>query len=156
MPDLLITDLRMPGMSGLDLVHHIRRSRNSLNPYLSILMLTGHAGAAEIEAARDAGVNEFLAKPVSVLALGSRLAEIVERPRRFVRSATYFGPDRRRRAEKYQGPDRRVQGAYFTTPEQIELFVEEVRERMAQGPVTRIVESEGPHNKLARSAKTSD
>ena len=50
MPDLLITDLKMPGMSGLDLARHVRRSEGSLNPFLSVLMLTGHAGAAEIEA----------------------------------------------------------------------------------------------------------
>lgn len=155
MPDLLITDLKMPGMSGLDLARHVRRSEGSLNPFLSVLMLTGHAGAAEIEAARDAGVNEFLAKPVSVLALGSRLAEIVQRPRRFVRSPTYFGPDRRRRSAKYQGDDRRVQEAYYTTPEQIELFVEELRSRMSDGPVTRVAESESVGGNPVREATVS-
>jgi DNA-binding response OmpR family regulator len=61
-----------------------------------------------VEAARDAGVTEFIAKPITVQNLMSRLAEIVERPRPFVRCGTYFGPDRRRRKlENFVGPWRR-------------------------------------------------
>jgi hypothetical protein len=61
-----------------------------------------------VEAARDAGVTEFLAKPITAHTLFSRIAEIVERPRAFVRCDSYFGPDRRRRAiEDYAGPRRR-------------------------------------------------
>jgi hypothetical protein len=63
-----------------------------------------------VEAARDAGVTELLAKPVTAGHLFARIAEIVERPRAFVRTDTYFGPDRRRhRAEGYPGPWRRAE-----------------------------------------------
>ena len=63
-----------------------------------------------MEAARDAGVTEFLAKPITADNLFSRIAEIVERPRAFVRCDSYFGPDRRRRqAEDYTGPWRRAE-----------------------------------------------
>jgi hypothetical protein len=61
-----------------------------------------------VEAARDAGVTEFLAKPITAHDLFSRIAEIVERPRGFVRCESYFGPDRRRRmVDDYAGPWRR-------------------------------------------------
>ena len=59
-------------------------------------MITGHTEKHRVEAARDAGVTEFLAKPITAHNLFSRIAEIVERPRAFVRCDSYFGPDRRR------------------------------------------------------------
>ena len=71
-------------------------------------MITGHTERHRVEAARDAGVTEFLAKPITAQGLFKRIAEIVERPRAYVRCADYFGPDRRRRAdERYAGPWRR-------------------------------------------------
>jgi DNA-binding response OmpR family regulator len=58
--------------------------------------------------ARDVGVTEFLVKPITTQNLCARLAEIVERPRPFVRAESYFGPDRRRKArDNYAGPWRR-------------------------------------------------
>ncbi|HWX90057.1 MAG TPA: hypothetical protein VNY75_07105, partial [Rhizomicrobium sp.] len=52
--------------------------------------------------------TEFLAKPVAAQNLFSRIAEIVERPRAFVRCDSYFGPDRRRR-QLDAGPRRRAE-----------------------------------------------
>jgi DNA-binding response OmpR family regulator len=73
-----------------------------------IIMITGHTEKYRVEEARDAGVTEFLAKPITAHNLFARIAEIVERPRAFVRCTDYFGPDRRRRpAEDYAGPWRR-------------------------------------------------
>jgi DNA-binding response OmpR family regulator len=62
--------------------------------------------------ARDAGVNEFIAKPVSVKTLMQRLVAVIESPRPYVRTEAYFGPCRRRRgAEEHRGPERREQKA---------------------------------------------
>ena len=59
--------------------------------------------------ARDVGVNEFLSKPVTARGVLERIAQVVDNPRPFVRSAGYFGPDRRRRADpNYNGPRRRA------------------------------------------------
>jgi two-component system chemotaxis response regulator CheY len=49
--------------------------------------------------ARDAGATEILAKPCTPKAIYARLAAIVERPRPFVKSPSYAGPDRRRRID---------------------------------------------------------
>ena len=54
-------------------------------------------------AARDAGANEVLAKPVSVHNLVRRLLSVIENPRPFVSCPTYFGPDRRFKIEGYPG-----------------------------------------------------
>jgi hypothetical protein len=53
-------------------------------------------------------VTEIIAKPITVQGLFSRVAEIVERPRPFVRAEEFFGPDRRRRIKReFKGPFRR-------------------------------------------------
>lgn len=59
-------------------------------------MLTGYTEHQQVVEARDAGVNEFLAKPISAKPLYQRLAAIIDNPRSFVRTKSYFGPDRRR------------------------------------------------------------
>ncbi len=110
--DLLITDLLMEPMDGIELVREIRTLENGLNPYLPIIMVTGSAKPAVVARARDAGVNEFLAKPVSAAQVWSRVWAVVERPRPFVKASVYFGPDRRRRAKPdYDGPERRDEDA---------------------------------------------
>lgn len=58
--------------------------------------------------ARDAGVNEFIAKPVSVKTMMSRLSAVIEHPHPFVRTNGYFGPCRRRRVEEHTGEERRA------------------------------------------------
>ena len=95
--DIVITDWHMEPLNGLDFVHMVRSDENSPNPYVPIIMLTGHTELHRVCEARDAGVNEFLAKPISAKALYSRLASIIEYPRPFIRTKSYFGPCRRRR-----------------------------------------------------------
>lgn len=107
-PDFVLTDLSMKPVDGIEFTRRVRLGNDSPNPYVPIVMVTGHTERQRVEAARDAGVTEFLAKPITTQSLLHRLAEIVERPRPFVRCGTYFGPDRRRhRAENYAGPWRR-------------------------------------------------
>ena len=60
-------------------------------------IITGHTEFHRIHEARNAGVNEVLAKPISAQNLYGRVLSVIENPRPFVRSSDYFGPDRRRR-----------------------------------------------------------
>ena len=108
-PDVVFLDWMMDGMSGFDFTKLVRTSPSSPNPYLPIIMLTGNSSIECVNAARDAGINEFLAKPVSVKSVMVRLTAVIEHPRPFVRTPTYFGPDRRRKAvdNNYTGPWRR-------------------------------------------------
>jgi len=108
LPDLILTDLSMKPKDGIAFTREVRLSDESPNPYVPIIMVTGHTERHRVEAARDAGVTEFLAKPITAQNLFLRVAEIVERPRSYVRCTTYFGPDRRRHTdEHYSGPWRR-------------------------------------------------
>jgi hypothetical protein len=64
-----------------------------------------------VTVARDAGVTEFLAKPISAKGLYQRILNVVASPRPFIKTKTYFGPDRRRNTNNaYIGPERRVGG----------------------------------------------
>ena len=108
LPDIIITDWAMPIFDGLELTQMIRQPGANANPYVGIIMLTGHSEKRRVELARDAGVTEFLAKPISAKGLYERIASIVLNPRPFIRTRTYFGPDRRRNANaNYIGPERR-------------------------------------------------
>jgi len=115
--DLVFVDWVMDGMSGLEFTQRVRTAPDSPNPFVPIVMLTGHTSVERVRTARDAGVNEFLAKPVSAKAILTRLISVIEHPRPFVRTKMYFGPDRRRRRDGvYHGPERRA-GEHLDEPQ---------------------------------------
>ena len=106
--DLAIVDFKMEPVDGVEFTRRVRNSPESRNPYLPIIMMTGHSGRARVYEARDAGVTEFVVKPVNARTLLDRIMAVIYRPRPFVRTKTYFGPDRRRRADpSFAGPYRR-------------------------------------------------
>ncbi|HEY2211609.1 MAG TPA: response regulator [Bradyrhizobium sp.] len=108
-PDIVITDWSMPIFDGLELAQMIRQPESKGNPYAPIIMLTGHSEKRRVTVARDAGVTEFLAKPISAKGLYQRILNVVANPRPFIKTKTYFGPDRRRNTSNaYIGPERRA------------------------------------------------
>jgi two-component system, chemotaxis family, chemotaxis protein CheY len=114
-PDIVITDWAMPIFDGLELAQMIRQPGANANPFAPIIMLTGHSEKKRVAAARDAGITEFMAKPISAKALYQRILNVVANPRPFIRTKTYFGPDRRRNPNAgtnaaYVGPERRKAG----------------------------------------------
>lgn len=116
--DMIITDLEMKPLSGIEFVDLVRTSRKSPNPYIPVIMVTAFTDRDRVTKARDHGVTEFLAKPFAVESLLSRLMTIIEMPRPFIRTENYFGPDRRRRDDiSYTGPDRRKNDSETIEPE---------------------------------------
>lgn len=110
-PDIILTDWAMPIFDGYELTQMIRQPGANSNPYVPIIMLTGHSEKKRVIMARDAGVTEFLAKPISAKALYQRILNVVANPRPFIKSKDYFGPDRRRNTNpNYVGPERRKGG----------------------------------------------
>ena len=95
-------------MGGLSFTRKMRSAPGIPNPFVPIVVMTGHSEERHILQARDTGVTEFLVKPMTVRSVYSRLCSIVERPRDFVNASGDFGPDRRRRDDpSYHGPKRR-------------------------------------------------
>src|SRR5207302_3786928 len=110
-PDIVLTDWAMPIFDGLELTQMIRQPGANANPYVPIIMLTGHSEKRRVMAARDAGITEFMAKPVSAKALYEHILNVVANPRPFIKTKAYFGPDRRRNVNpNYIGPERRKAG----------------------------------------------
>lgn len=106
-PDILITDHIMAPVDGLRLTRMIRLDADSPNPFLPVIMVTARTDLRHVVEARDAGVTEFLAKPVSARLLYCRVRSVIDNVRPFVRAPGFFGPDRRRRQLHYVGHDRR-------------------------------------------------
>lgn len=108
--DLIVMDWEMEGMSGIQLLQTVRSGKRGINPLVPVIVVSANTIARNIIQARDAGMTEFLAKPVSAASLYARIVSIIESPRRFVRTGAYFGPDRRRRFDPdYVGPRRRTE-----------------------------------------------
>ena len=118
--DIIICDWNMDPLDGIDFTRMVRTASDSPNPFVPIIMLTGHTEMNRVVEARDAGVHEFLAKPISAKSLFARIRSIIERPRPFIRTKgmnAYFGPDRRRKqSPTYMGKERRKE----TQGEQVE------------------------------------
>ncbi len=106
--DLIIVDYQMDLLDGTDFVRLVRTAEDSPNPFIPIIMLTAHSERSRVISARDAGINEFCCKPVTAKGLYGKLISVINTSRPFVRTATYFGPDRRRHSDDaYKGPFRR-------------------------------------------------
>jgi len=99
--DILLCDGRLPPHGGLNLTLAIRRNTSNENRTVPILLMCGDTQVSTVKNARDAGANMVIAKPMSPSSLYDRLTWIAFNPRKFVDTATYFGPDRRFKIEGY-------------------------------------------------------
>jgi two-component system, chemotaxis family, chemotaxis protein CheY len=108
-PDIVISDWLMQPSDGMALIRQIRLNPKSPNKLVPIIMITGYSALGRVKEARDMGVTEFLVKPFTANDLAKRIAYVVNRPRDFIETPRYFGPDRRRKnLENYIGPKRRA------------------------------------------------
>ncbi|MDH3697192.1 MAG: response regulator [Flavobacteriaceae bacterium] len=62
-PDLVILDINMPYISGLEVVKYIRQKRKSQTP---VLIMSGKTGEETIKQAYELGINDFMKKPISL------------------------------------------------------------------------------------------
>ena len=106
-PDFVLCDYDMKPMNGIGFVKLVRRSCAPPLAWIPIIMITAHTELRRIETARDAGITEALLKPVTPRNLYDRIVQIIERPRRFVKTPEFAGPDRRRRRGAGHGSPKR-------------------------------------------------
>ncbi len=71
-PDLVLLDIRMPRMSGLDVLRHLRES----HPRVRVIMVSGLTDEELRHTALDLGALDYLTKPVSFRALANRIAHM--------------------------------------------------------------------------------
>ena len=104
-PDLVITDWMMRPVDGISLTRRIRNDPSSPSQFTPVILMTSFTEKRRVMQARDVGVTEFLVKPFNARDLYRRISQIIEKPRQFVRSEDFFGPDRRRKSTKtFTGP----------------------------------------------------
>ncbi|MDF1749121.1 MAG: response regulator, partial [Alphaproteobacteria bacterium] len=113
--DLVLCDYFMPNVDGAMFLRWLRRSDRSPDRFLPVIMISAAADADVLFTARDAGMDEFLAKPFSAESMAQRISAVVHSPRPYIYCSSYFGPDRRRKAKT--PPEERRQ----TTKDDIEV-----------------------------------
>ena len=106
--DLVLCDYRVADGCGLEFVRWLRQLDRRPEALIPVIMISAHSQRSRILDAVSAGVDEFLVKPVRPVYIARRIDACAFRRRNFIRSATYFGPDRRRHdIVGYSGPRRR-------------------------------------------------
>ncbi len=95
-PDLVILDWEMPRPNGPEFMRAVRSLGKFPFPDVPVIMLTGHSERSRVVEAVDLGVNEYLLKPVSSIALLARITSILKKPRRMVKKGDYYGPEPRK------------------------------------------------------------
>ncbi len=107
--DLIMSNWQMSPVDGMMLLRWVRRHKESPNRFIPFVMVTGYADQDKVGEARDMGVTEILAKPFSIDSVAQRLLQVIDKPRQFVHTPSYFGPDRRRQDKGVvSGKERRI------------------------------------------------
>ena len=116
-PNLILCDMRMTPMGGLKFVRALRANRKTPFRLVPVIMVTAYADLESVGDARDVGVTEFMAKPISAADLEKRIQRVLNDVRRFVESPEFTGPDRRRgKKVAFGGKDRRETEPTFIEP----------------------------------------
>lgn len=74
-PDLIIMDIQLPGISGVDLIAAAKRDRRLRA--IPVLAVTAFAGKGDEERIRSAGAAGYLAKPVSIMPFMNAVKELL-------------------------------------------------------------------------------
>lgn len=91
--DIIITDWNMEPLDGLELVRMLRSGEAGVDHGIPIIMLSGHAEMELARAARDMGVDEFLAKPISAESLHACLVSVIQNARKLATNRSYSRVD---------------------------------------------------------------
>jgi two-component system, cell cycle response regulator len=70
--DLVLTDISMPEMNGLDLTRQIKKTL----PFASVIIMTGYARDFDYDQAMEAGASDFIKKPFTLRELGARVFQV--------------------------------------------------------------------------------
>jgi len=77
LPDTIVMDIRMPGMTGIEGLRKIRE----IDPHLSVIMLTGFGALDTAKEALRLGANDYISKPVDAHEMQEVIGRSVERTR---------------------------------------------------------------------------
>lgn len=78
--DLVLLDVMMPGMSGLDVLKEIRTGSNKKIREIPVMMLTAKASTEDIDKALEIGANAYVVKPFRSTALREKVQALLDQP----------------------------------------------------------------------------
>ncbi|MCH7782260.1 response regulator [candidate division KSB1 bacterium] len=78
MPDLIILDIKMPSLSGLEVLKKIRTNTDSNISKIPVIMLTAASDSETVQTAIEQGASNYLLKPFQKTALISRVNKILK------------------------------------------------------------------------------
>src|SRR4051812_5272359 len=108
--DVMMCDAMLPPGGGIRFVRGLRTDATAPYRKIPILFMTSDGRVTTIKAARDAGANMIIMKPLSPKSLHERLTWVAFDARPFVETASYFGPDRRFKIEGFPDGQGRRKG----------------------------------------------
>ena len=74
--DVVLLDVKMPGIGGLEVIRRIKEQR----PKLEVILLSGHGAAQDVKIGMDLGAFDYLMKPVDIDVLVRTLLSATDRP----------------------------------------------------------------------------
>lgn len=107
-PDVILVVHGNENPPDFEFIKTLRRMDNANYSEQPVIFLSAMATPSNIVAARDAGADEFVTRPVSPAQLSRKIKKVIEAPQPFISSPDYIGPCRRRKTSSpYAGPERR-------------------------------------------------
>jgi DNA-binding response OmpR family regulator len=73
-PNLMILDLKMPGLGGLEVLKQVKE----MNPDIKVILLTGHGSTKEGIEGMNLGASDYLMKPINIEELIPKMQEAIE------------------------------------------------------------------------------
>ena len=73
-PDVIVIDINLPGLDGLQICHYLRREPGTA--HIPVIVISAHSKTAYKDAAKVAGANQYLVKPVMLADLEQALAQV--------------------------------------------------------------------------------
>ena len=125
--DLILSDVRMPGMSGIELLHQIREH----DPDVQLVLMTAYSSVKDAVEAIQAGATDYIEKPIDFRRL-ERILEVVFERRRLTRENKILHQQLQGRVE--------FQGMVARSQEMLEIF--SFIERLARYPTTALITGE--------------
>ncbi len=116
-PGLIVLGDEIQPRPVFDFVRDIREGKTGAPKDVPIIHVVAKSTRARIEQARDAGVTEIVAAPLSVSSLRKRVVAALSRHRDFVEAQEFKGPDRRRRVTALDGAEQRGRAGHDDHPE---------------------------------------
>jgi DNA-binding NtrC family response regulator len=110
-PQVILSDIRMPGLSGLELLAHVREVR----PDVPVVMMTAHQDMTSAIAAMKAGAYEYLVKPLDL----DRVEQLLDR---CFRDLALRGRAARAHGDAAEGSDDTADGLVGRDPRMIEIY----------------------------------